>query len=82
MQLRVPVEDGDQAITSLSLREPTMAEYEEIMATPAALRIRKTVSIISALPMNVVAKIGVGDVVRAEAYCSSFFDIGQVIGVS
>lgn len=72
---------ADETITHLNLREPSMDEFEQIMAWPATTRRRKSVSLIAGLPMNEVAKIGVGDVVRAEAYLTSFFDVGQVIGV-
>lgn len=72
---------ADETIASLSLREPTMDEFEQIMRHPAETRRRFSVSLIAGLPMSEVAKIGVGDVVRAEAYLTSFFDVGQVIGV-
>lgn len=82
MPLRKPlVTAADETVTHLNLREPTMDEFEQIMAWPEATRRRKSVSLIACLTMKDVAKIGVGDVVRAEAYLTSFFDVGQVIGV-
>lgn len=82
MELRAPlVTKAEETLTHLNLREPTMAEFETIMAWPAATRRRKAVSLIAAVTMDDVARIGVGDVVRAEAYLTSFFDVGQVIGV-
>ncbi len=72
---------ADETVTHLHLREPTVAEFEQIIAWPLATRRRYSVSLITGLPMGDVARVAVGDVVRAEAYLTSFFDIGQVIGV-
>lgn len=78
--LRKPVDSPDGKIASIMLREPNGLEWEEIMATPTATRRRFGVSKIGGVPMKVCAQIGIGDLVRGEAYLTSFFDIGQVIG--
>lgn len=71
-------EGGD--LTSIMLREPTGAEWEDIMACEVALRRRYSVSRIGGVPMKLCALIGIGDLVRGEAYLTSFFDVGQAIG--
>lgn len=79
--LRKPLAKKDGAtITSIMLREPTGAEWEEIMAHPVATRRRYSISIIGGVPMGDLARVGIGDLVRGEAYLTSFFDVGQAIG--
>jgi len=77
--LRKPVEHADETITSVMLREPTGGEWEEIFAQPEKLRRRYAVSRVGGIPMAVAAKIGIGDLVRGEAYLNSFFEVGLVI---
>ena len=80
--LRNPVTIGEETYDRLCLREPTAGEWEEIFAHPSATRRRYAVSRIAGVPMNAVKVMGVGDVVRAEAYLSSFFNIAQVMSVT
>lgn len=80
LELRTPVENADGTpVTVLQLREPTGAEWDEILAHPDASRRRFGVSKVSGLPMATVGKIGIGDLLVAEDYMLSFFDIGQEI---
>lgn len=81
MELRMPIEFADAQISTLSLREPTCGEWEEILAAPDHQQRRKAVSLVAGIPMKAIAMMGIGDVVRAEEYISAFFEIGQKIGV-
>lgn len=81
MPLRAPVSLGGETYDSLSLREPTGDEWEKILAVPEAQRRRKAVSLVAGVPMGACALMGIGDLVRAEAYLNSFFETGQLIGV-
>lgn len=81
LELRKPLAKKDgSTITSIMLREPTGAEWEDIMAHPVATRRRYSISRIGGVPMGDLAGVGIGDLVRGEAYLTSFFDIGQAIG--
>lgn len=83
MPLRKPVpllEGGE--VASLSLREPTDAEWEEAQGKERGLARRFLISKVCGLPLQVVARIGIGDTIRAEEYLVSFFAFGQAIGVS
>lgn len=82
LRLRRPVTWKEETFESLPLREPTLAEFERILAQPEAKRRCASVSIVTGIPEGAVRMMDIGDVVRAEAYLTSFFDIGQVIGVS
>lgn len=79
--LRRPVTLPDGAeISSIMLREPTGAEWEEIMEHPVRSRRRFGISRVGGVPMKTCAAIGIGDLVRGEAYLTSFFEVGQAIG--
>lgn len=82
LMLRAPVELAGQTYDRLPLREPTDDEWTKIMAAPEGQRRRLGIFLVTGIPQGAVAKMGIGDTVRAEAYLSSFFDIGQAIGVS
>jgi hypothetical protein len=69
-------------IASLQLREPTEAEWETAKAKEPALQRRSLIAAVSGVPVQVVARMGIGDAVRAEEYLSSFFAAGLAIGVS
>lgn len=80
MPLRKPVTLGDEpVIETLVLREPTCEEWEEINEHPLVTRRRYAISRICAIPMAAVAKMGIGDVQRAENYIFAFFEVGQTI---
>lgn len=80
--LRKPVELGGETYDRLQLREPTDEEWEKVMAAPDGKRRRVGLALVSGIPEKAIAKMAIGDTVRGEAYLTSFFDIGQVIGVS
>lgn len=82
MPLRTPVQHAGVTYDRLSLREPTDAEFEQIMAQPDGKKRRFAISYITGVPTEVVDVIGIGDTVRAEAYLLSFFGIGQGSGVA
>lgn len=82
LTLRKPVIFKDLSYDALSLREPTDREFELIMKAPEGERRRTAIALVAGIPAGAVALMGIGDTVRAEAYLLSFFDIGQVIGVS
>ena len=80
MPLRVALKlPDDSRIERLQLREPTCQEWEEIQAHPTPTRRRYAVSRIAGVPMNAMANMGIGDVVRAEEYIASFFGVGLSI---
>ena len=82
LELRKPVQFADETFSVLMLREPTCGEWEEIFAQPVQLRRRFAVSRIAGIPMKAVAMMGIGDVLRGEAYLNSFFEVGQAIGAN
>lgn len=82
LPLRQPVTHAGETFTEVTLREPTGLEWEKILAQPEGLRRRFAVSHIGGVPMAACALIGIGDLVRGENYLNSFFEVGQVIGVS
>jgi hypothetical protein len=82
MPLRKPVEHLGETFTSLQLRELTDDQWGLVMeAAEGGPRRRKAISLASGVPEGAIAKMGIGDTARAEAYLVSFFDIAQVIGV-
>lgn len=80
--LRRPVEFKGETYEHLQLREPTGAEWELIFAHPVKTRRRFGVSLISGVPMGACALMGIGDLVVAEAYLNSFFEVGQAISAT
>ena len=80
--LRKPVTLDGVTVDRLQLREPTCWEWEQIVAQPIEKQRRYGVQLITGVSINLVAKMGIGDVVRAEKYLLSFFDMGQSIGVA
>lgn len=82
MPLRKPVEHLGETYDRLQLRELTDDQWGLVMeATEGGPRRRKAISLAAGVPEGAVAKMGIGDTARAEAYLVSFFDIAQVIGV-
>lgn len=79
--LRKPVEHAGETYDRLHLREPTDEEWEKIMSKPDREHRRFGLALISGVPEKAIAKIGIGDTVRGEAYLASFFDIGRVRGL-
>ncbi|MCW5761036.1 MAG: phage tail assembly protein, partial [Phenylobacterium sp.] len=71
-----------ETVTHLHLREPTGDEWEQMCRWPEATRRRHAIELITAIPKGDLGKVGIGDLVRAEVYLGSFFDIGQVLGLS
>lgn len=80
LTLRKPVTFKDETYSVVLLREPTGAEWEEMLAQPTAIRRRFMISKVGGIPMAATALIGIGDLVRGETYLMSFFDTGQAIG--
>lgn len=79
IELRKPVELKGESYEVLSLREPTGAEWEEIFEHPLKTRRRFAISRIAGVPMGVTGQVGIGDLIRGEAYLNSFFELGQTI---
>jgi hypothetical protein len=79
IELRKPVEFKGEVYDRLRLREPTVAQWEKIMAEPRESARRFAVSLVAGVPMAAVGLMGIGDIVRAEEYLSSFFEAGQKI---
>lgn len=79
MPLRKPVTVAGETVTSLKLREPTCAEWEDCLAQPSIKQRRHIVSTVSGIPAGIVATMGIGDVTRAEEYLMRFFEVGQRI---
>jgi hypothetical protein len=78
LTLRTPVVDAaGSEITELSLHEPTDDEWMAVMAHEVETRRRYAISRIAALPMTTVAKIKIGDVLRAENYLWGFIEVGR-----
>lgn len=81
MPLRKPVEHLGEVYESLPLREPTDEQWGLVMAeAEGGPRRRKAIALCAGVPEGAVAKMGIGDAARAEAYLVSFFDIAQAIG--
>ena len=79
LELRRPITFKEETFSVLSLREPTGGEWEEIFDHPTKTRRRFAVSRIAGIPMGAAALIGIGDLVRADNYLASFFEVGQKI---
>jgi len=71
--LRKPVEFGGQVYSELKLREPTAGEYEQVDNVKGATATDiLMVSLVSGIPRQVVAKIGMRDVGEAARYLGRF----------
>jgi hypothetical protein len=80
--LRKPVSLDGVTVDRLQLREPTCWEWEQIVAQPIDKQRRFGVQLISGVSIKLIAQMGVGDVVRAEKYLLSFFEVGLRIGAA
>jgi hypothetical protein len=80
--LRRPITVGEDTVDRLQLHEPDGGQWEDIMAHSVATRRRYAVSRVSGVPMAACKQIGIGDLVRAEEYLNSFFEVGRAIGAS
>jgi hypothetical protein len=71
--LRKPIEFGGETYTELTLREPTAGEYEQVdnVKGPTATDIIM-VSLVSGVPKQVIAKVGMRDLNKAAKYLGSF----------
>lgn len=80
LTLRAPVTDkAGTEYAELHLREPTDDEWTKFSEHPEETRRRFAIHTIAKIPMEVAARLGIGDAVRAEAYLGSFFEFGQAI---
>ena len=80
--LRKPISLEGVTVDRLQLREPTCWEWEQIVGRAVSEQRRFGVQLISGVSTKLIAQMGIGDVVRAERYLLSFFEVGQAIGVS
>jgi hypothetical protein len=81
LQLRKPLELAGEAVTSLSLREPTAGEWAQIEAKPAHEQRAFAIHLIAELPLQLANKVSIGDAVLAEDYLASFFEIARAMPV-
>ncbi|MBS0360515.1 MAG: hypothetical protein JSR98_03975 [Proteobacteria bacterium] len=80
LPLRHPVHDAAGGLIDiLHLREPTDDEWVKAYEHPPETRRRFIVSTVCGVPMQTVAKIGVGDLEVAARYLSGFFDVATEI---
>lgn len=80
LTLRKPITDAaGGAVAELHLREPTDDEWVKFSAFPEETRRRQAISLITKIPLETIARIGIGDTVRAENYFQAFFMLGQAI---
>lgn len=80
--LRKPVSLDGVTVDRLQLREPTCWEWEQIVGQKVENQRRFSIQLISGVSSKLIAQMGIGDVVRAERYLLSFFEVGQAIGAA
>lgn len=73
LTLRKPIKDGDQMITSLTLREPTVREMGQAGSLPNVFDSNaKLVSLVSGVPKLAIQEMGIGDMQKAVDFLAHF----------
>ncbi|MGZ3272376.1 MAG: phage tail assembly protein [Caulobacteraceae bacterium] len=74
--LRSPVVLGYLEYSSVRLREPTAAEYRDMMRKSGVSRTLAAISAIAGIPPVAVGKIGARDLKKAQIYIDAFCESG------
>ncbi len=83
LALRKPIKLADREISSITLREPTAFEIEQVSKkaeTNGAAANTLLVALVSGLTPGEIGKMGISDLNKALAFLKGFINAGQETG--